>query len=189
MSETALAMVQTTLGASALDEPDERWAVLVTYPQAEEWAQANLALRGYKPYLPLYAVRVRHPRLRWLGQVLRQPLFPGYIFCPHNSADPWRPIRYCPGIRANLLGGVGVQYARAADVEALQATEPFRRSPLPPGAEWAPGDACSLAAGVFKGQPAAVTAIEDEIAEVSVIMLGELRSVRVPVDCLIPRDS
>src|SRR5215469_15860295 len=101
MSETALAMVQTTPGASALVQQDQRWAVLVTYPQAEEWAQANLALRGYKPYLPLYAVRVRHPRLRWLGQILHRPLFPGYIFCPHNPADPWRPIRYCPGIRAN----------------------------------------------------------------------------------------
>ena|SRR5215472_12603486 len=187
MSATALTLVQTNGSAEA---STYRWAAVVTHPRAEQWAVANLAQTGYETYLPLYASRERHPRLRWIWRVVHKPLFPRYAFLRHAEGQPLIPVWHTPGVRALIVNAERKpQYARNGAVEALQATEPFRRSPLPPGAEWAPGDACSLAAGVFKGQPAAVSAIEDEIAEVSVIMLGELRSVRVPVECLIPRDS
>src|SRR5215472_9403037 len=187
MSETALTLVQTNGSA---DASAHRWAVVVSHRHAEQWAVANLAHNGYQTYLPLYASRERHPRLRWIWRVVQLPLFPRYAFVLHATDQPWIPIRYTPGVRALIVDAERKpQYARNGAVEALQAGDALRCSPRPPGAEWAPGDACSLAAGVFKGQPAAVTAIEDEIAEVSVIMLGELRTVRVPVECLIPRDE
>src|SRR5215472_202039 len=189
MSETALTLVQTNGSADGSAVP-HRWAVVVSHRHAEQWAVANLAQTGYETYLPLYASRERHPRLRWLWRVVQRPLFPRYAFVLHDQDQPWIPIRYTPGVRALIVDAERKpQYTRNGAVEALQAGDALRCSPRPPGAEWAPGDACSLAAGVFKGQPAAIIAIEDEIAEVSVIMLGELRSVRVAVDCLIPRDK
>jgi len=187
MSETALTLVQTNGSA---DASAHRWAVVVSHRHAEQWAVANLAHNGYQTYLPLYASRERHPRLRWIWRVVQLPLFPRYAFVLHATDQPWIPIRYTPGVRALIVDAERKpQYTRNGAVEALQAGDALRCSPRPPGAEWAPGDACSLAAGVFKGQPAAIIAIEDEIAEVSVIMLGELRTVRVPVECLVPRDD
>ena len=58
-----------------------------------------------------------------------------------------------------------------------------------PGAVWAPGTPCSLPEGSFCGHPAIVLDVVDGYATVSIMMLGALREILVPVDRLAPRDA
>jgi len=160
-----------------------RWAVLATQPQGERWAEQNLRQRGYQPYLPLFALMQRDRTIPTFKRLALKPLFAGYIFCQHDPRDPWRPIRYCPGIRANLLGGKGIQYARDDAVAALQATDAQRLLPIH-RTPWRPGAVCELCDGPFHGQPAVVLHVEKDVALVSMLMLGELREVAVDVSCL-----
>jgi transcription antitermination factor NusG len=166
-----------------------RWAVLATGSQAEAWAETNLRQRGYQPFLPRYAARVRDRVLPTLWHSVARPLFPGYIFVPHQTDTAWRPIRYCPGIRANLIGGNGIQYANAADVEGLMAGEAFRRQIPQLGASWAPGAVCRLSGGVLAGHNAVVTEVREDFADVTLLLFGGLRTVRVALTNLIPRQD
>jgi transcription antitermination factor NusG len=165
-----------------------RWAVLATYPQSEAWAESNLRQRGYTPFLPRYTARIRDRTTPTLTRIVERPLFPGYIFCQHDPRDPWRPIRYCPGIRANLIGGLGVQYARAGDISVLEASEALRRTPTTPGSLWRPGAPCQPRDGPFQGLPAVVIEVERQIAKVAIVMFGELRQVSVDVSSLVARE-
>jgi len=181
---------QEVVGTGAQHRPciRVRWAVLATQPQGEHWAEQNLRQRGYQPYLPLFASMQRDRTIPTFKRLALKPLFPGYIFCQHDPRDPWRPIRYCPGIRANLLGGKGIQYAQDAAVSALQATDAQRLLPShePP---WRPGAACELRDGPFSGQPAVVLSVGSEMALVSLLMFGALRQVAVQLGCLRTRDA
>lgn len=167
-----------------------RWAVLATHSQAETWAEANLRQRGYTAFVPRYSARKRDPVVATLHRAVVRPLFPGYVFALHDPRDPWRPLRFCPGVRANLLGGTRVQYARSGAVEALQAGEAQRRCIAAPMTPWRPGMACRVAVGVFAGLPACVTAVEQhDTAMVMVMFLGELRDVLMPTDCIVARET
>jgi hypothetical protein len=167
-----------------------RWAVLATYPQAEPWAESNLRQRGYNPFLPRYAARQRDRVTPTLTHVVLRPLFAGYIFVQHDPADPWRPIRYCPGVRANLLGGNGIQYANAADISALEATEAARRSLAPENRSWAPGTPCSPRKGyALEGLPGVVLSVHRDQATVAIMLFGHLRRVTMDANCLVARDG
>jgi transcription antitermination factor NusG len=166
-----------------------RWAVLATYPKAEAWAEQNLRQRGYTPFLPRYLAKVRDRSLPTITRFVQRPLFAGYIFCQHNPPDPWRPIRYCPGIRANLIGGKEVQYARAGAVEAVQAAQAFAATQPPREAQWHLGDAVAPRVGPFAGLQGVVLATNGENATVGILFLGQLREVVYPFDALTPRDD
>ena len=165
-----------------------RWAVLATYPQAEVWAESNLRQRGYTPFLPRYTARIRDRSLPTLVRTVIRPLFAGYIFCQHDPRDPWRPIRYCPGIRANLIGGLGVQYARAGDVEAVQAAQ---AQPAPidqPDATRRVGAVVAPASGPFAQHQGVVLEIRGNRAVLAMLLFGELRQVQVPIAALVSRE-
>ena len=165
-----------------------RWAVLATYPQAEAWAESNLRQRGYTPFLPRYTARIRDRSLPTLVRTVIRPLFAGYIFCQHDPRDPWRPIRYCPGIRANLIGGLGVQYARTGDVEAVQAAQ---AQPAPidqPDATRRVGAVVAPASGPFAQHQGVVLEIRGNRAVLAMLLFGELRQVSVDVSSLVARE-
>jgi transcriptional antiterminator RfaH len=72
------------------------WYAVLTRPQAESTALANLLRQGYEAYLPRCRIRVSHARRRTI--VLR-PLFPRYLFAGLDHAvKPWRPIRSTFGV-------------------------------------------------------------------------------------------
>jgi len=181
----ALAMASATPSADAL--PTALWGVVATHPQAERWAAANLNRIGYETYLPLYTARVRDRVLRTLTRLVDRPLFPSYLFVAIDG--PWTPIRYAPGVRELLMDDGRPSICPREAVEALQAGDGLRRTPAAPGAAWPPGAPCSLATGVFKGHPAVVSEVQGENARITLMLLGELRSVYVPVECLAPRDE
>jgi transcription antitermination factor NusG len=168
-----------------------RWAVLATYPQSEAWAEQNLRQRGYSPFLPRYLAKVRDRSLPTITRLVERPLFAGYIFCQHNPPDPWRPIRYCPGIRANLIGGKGIQYANSEAVVRLQAAQAFAATQQRKEARWASGDAVAPRVGPFAGLPGAILAVEPkmETATVGILFLGQLREVVYPFEALVERQD
>ena len=172
-----------------------RWAVLETYPQAEHWASQNLQQRGYHPFVPQRLTTSRDAATPTMTRAVLRPLFSGYIFVQHDPADPWHPIRYCPGIKAHLLGGKGIQYALDADVSVLQATEALRTSESvqsPSGVpcragKWAPGLPCSLRKGhVMELLPAVVLTVRGKHAAIAMMFLGQLRHMSVPLSALNP---
>ena len=167
-----------------------RWAVLATYPQAEAWAESNLRQRGYTPFLPRYTARIRDRSLPTLVRTVIRPLFAGYIFCQHDPRDPWRPIRYCPGIRANLIGGLGVQYARAGDVEAVQAAQALTAPRDAPDTPWRVGAIAAPASGYYNGLNGIIVEMRGKRA-ILAIMLGDrgfLARLSVDVSNLVARE-
>ena len=72
------------------------WYAVLTRPQAESTALANLLRQGYEAYLPQCRVQVSHARRR---EIVLRPLFPRYLFAGLDQAvQPWRPIRSTLGV-------------------------------------------------------------------------------------------
>jgi hypothetical protein len=160
------------------------WYVAATLPKAERRAHASLHLAGYEPYLPL--LTTRRPDRSWHTTAL----FQGYVFCRIGPAQPWYPIRLAPGVYSLLTTNGLPTPCPEAVILALQAGDALRASPLPATAYWAPGMACSLGKPhAMADLPAVVIAVQRETATIAIMMLGHLRSVSVPLDCLAPREN
>lgn len=171
------------------NSPRTGWIVAVTQPQAESWADTNLSRRGYRTYLPRYAAKRRDPVLRTRTQIVLAPLWPGYLFVHHNSRDSWRPIYETPGIRSVLKHRDQIQWVRAGAVEAVEALEDARRHLPAVNAQWAPGAVCRVATGIMAGFPGVVLSTGHDMALVSLMFLGQLREISLPVECLVARDD
>jgi transcription antitermination factor NusG len=163
------------------------WAVITTHPQAERWACANLAKRGYACFLPTFIARRRDPVLGTLTRLVEAPLFAGYAFVYLDRRDPWTPVRYAPGVRTLLMDRDRVQFTRPGTVEALQQSEALRHAIPVPDTVLALGMPCSLRTGALRDQPAVLVAIGGGVATVAVLMFGELRELTVQVDHLVLR--
>jgi transcription antitermination factor NusG len=180
----------TPVACGRYQPPRSGWIVCQTHPQSERWAHQNLTRLGYRVYLPLYVCRVRDRVLRTMTRIVERPLFTGYVFTALTDADPWTPVRYCPGVRAILgLSEAGKpQYARAGAVDALRALDASRLLPMRPDASWPPGTPCSLRKGhPFEGHEAVVISSGHEMALVSMVCFGQLREITVSLDALAPR--
>jgi len=168
---------------------EPRWFVVATYPQAERHAAHSLAHRGYRPYLPLVTVIRRDRVTRTMTRPVQIPLFPAYCFVRLDLRDPWYPVRYAPGVYKLLLDAEGwpQPVARGA-VEALEATELVRAIPPAANASWAPGMPCRAATSPLRDLDAVVTQVHGNNATISLIMLGQMRQLTVPVACLVARE-
>ena len=122
--------------------------------------------------------------------VVTKPLFSRYLFIQFNpAAESWSPIRATPGVRDIVRSGPHVHMASDAAVDALQASEQIRATPLPGASLWRPGDPCRLAHGPFQKADAVVIQITPPgHAIVAILMLGQLRTLAIPLDRLEPRD-
>lgn len=160
-----------------------RWCVLASKPHAERRAHAALHLKGYQPYLPLITVR-------WRDRTWHTaPLFPGYVFCRLDLSKPWHPVTRTPGVfQLLMINGQPAtcpDHALEAVQSALQAAEALAASRT----RWSVGQPCSLAYGPLRGMPAIITAIDGDQARVAVMMLGQLRVVRIDTEHLRTRDE
>lgn len=73
-----------------------RYYVASTQPNRERYAFEKLAEQSFQAYLPECLERVRHARR---DQVLKRPLFPGYLFLLLDiRACRWRSINGTPGV-------------------------------------------------------------------------------------------
>ena len=66
------------------------------------------------------------------------------------------------------------------------AMQAFNATPSNP---WQPGAVCTIVDGPLNGVNAVVTEVDDDLAMVSVMMLGQLRNVAVHTDVLAPKEA
>ena len=171
------------------NSPRVGWIVAATHSQAEPWANSNLQRRGYETYLPLVLRQRRDRVLPTLVHHLLVPLFRGYLFVRYDSRDPRRPIRETPGVRDLIRCGSEVQFVPDGAVSALQASEEARRSLAPASSPWRPGMACRVATGIMAGFPGVVIYLAGDTALVSLMFLGQLREISLPLEYLMARDD
>lgn len=164
-----------------------KWACVYTQPQAERWANANLTRLGYVTYLPMVSVLKRDKVVRSMQHSVLVPLFARYLFVVFDhTLESWSPIRACPGVVDLVRSGGVPDYARAGAVEALRALEGARCGS---GAaeRWPPcGAAVGVSGGVLRNCHGMVTEVAEEMAAIVVMMLGQLRTVWVPIAHLEP---
>lgn len=76
------------------------WCVVNTLPNQEMRAEANLLRQGFRAWLPAIRRFRRHARK---VDVVRAPLFPGYLFVELDlDRDGWSPINSTYGVRRLL---------------------------------------------------------------------------------------
>jgi transcriptional antiterminator RfaH len=162
------------------------WAVAQTHPQAERWADQNLRRLGFTTYLPLVAIRQPDRVTPSLTHRVMVPLWPGYVFVQHDNPDLWRPIREAPGVANVLRCGNRIQWVRAGALAHARAVIDGTRYPT---CDLVVGAACSVVSGPLAGMSGIVLKVSQEYANVSLMMLGQLRSLLVSLDCLKPREA
>lgn len=80
------------------------WCVVNTLPNQEVRAEANLLRQGFRAWLPATRRLRRHARK---VDVVRAPLFPGYLFVELDlDRDGWSPINSTYGVRRLLVQDV-----------------------------------------------------------------------------------
>ena len=181
-----------TAAASAFDPMPSvvrtpSWCVVRTHTRAERRAHAALHLRGFDAYLPLVTVR-------WRDRTWHtRPAFPSYLFVRLDLAKPWHPVTACPGVyhllRVNSRPATCPDTVVASLRTALDGADALAAAEPP----WKPGTPCTLLSGPLQGMPAVVLSIYRgkvfSQAMVAIMMLGHLRTVSVPLDCLRARDE
>jgi transcription antitermination factor NusG len=163
------------------------WCVVQTHSQAERWANANLTRAGWITFLPLTPIRRRDNAIRSLWHRVDVPLFPTYLFLRGANRDLWRPIRETPGVLSVLRTGDRIHQLPDMAVEAVRNALEAAQAPPAPHAPWKPGTPCSLVQGALAGYPSVILATHGDHARISVLLLGALRELEVPIAWLVER--
>jgi transcription antitermination factor NusG len=72
--------------------PDGTWVAVQVKSGVERAISAQLTVRGYEHYLPMFASKARSGGgLQW------RPLFQGYVFCCYDAHNPYRIVQI-PGV-------------------------------------------------------------------------------------------
>jgi len=103
---------------ATLPRPDQlSWYAIRIQSRLGRVASANLRLRGYEEFLPMYRTR-----RRWCDRIkeLEQPLFPGYLFCRFDVNDRLMPILTTPGVIGILGAGKTPIPVDDGEIEAIQ---------------------------------------------------------------------
>jgi transcriptional antiterminator RfaH len=99
----------------------KRWYVAQTQVRCEERARLNLERQGFRVYLPRYRRERRHARR---CDVVRAPLFPGYVFVQLDlESAPWRSINGTFGVTHLVCRGERPAAVPEGIVEELTARE------------------------------------------------------------------
>jgi transcription antitermination factor NusG len=160
------------------------WAVCQTHPQAERWALANLQRQGFTAYLPLHTVIRRDPVTRTMTRKVEAALFTSYVFV--QPGTHWAPIAHTLGVSKLLMAGDKPQMCRAGAVEAVQAAVAALRTNMPTRHLHSPGAVCVVRDGVLGGYQAVVIRCTASRVTVAVMLLGQLREIALPLDCVVP---
>lgn len=154
----------------------KRWHVAQTQVQGETRAQINLERQGFQTFLPSIRKRRRHARR---SDLVRRPLFPGYIFVRLDTAAArWRAINGTFGVRHLLCQGerpLPLPDGVVAQIQARQDDEGLVQ--LDPG-PFVAGQMLRVEAGPFCD----LTGLFAEMADRErVVLLLELLGRQVPV--------
>lgn len=166
------------------------WVLATTAAQEEERAAAWLKVRGWFAYLPRYRKLLKGVRLdsdgrlkrsHGIGEVVRRPLFPRYIFVRLGEDMQWSPLRDIPGI-LSLVGSKEGGYFRPSisggelivELYETEQSGEFDDVPRPLRI----GSEVKLARGPFQDQVGRL-ASQDETGRVAVMLEVFSRQVRI----------
>ena len=100
---------------------DKRWHLLMTKPRQEKVAKLNLTQQAYGVFLPHHQVRKRQ---KTGYTVVREPLFPRYIFIQLSQTQSnWAPIRSTRGVANIVRFGLDVGVVPNELIAALKLSE------------------------------------------------------------------
>jgi len=104
-----------------VSNPDTKWYVVQTQPNAERKALANLSRQGFAAYLPRYRKTRRHARRT---EIIAAPLFPRYMFVSIDIVSQrWRSLRSTVGVSCLVCNGETPAAVPFGIVEALRLRE------------------------------------------------------------------
>ena len=160
-----------------------RWYVVLTQPNGEARAQANLLRQGFSVYLPRYRRIRRHARKT---EVVARPLFPRYMFVSLDLArDRWRAIQSTFGIQSLVLSGDRPGEIADGVIGAIQQREDDEGYvQLSPAVPFHKGNKVRILDGIFEDSVGVFERIADK-RRVAVLLQLLGREVLT----LIPRDS
>lgn len=165
----------------------KRWYVAQTQASAEERARLNLERQGFRAYLPRYRRERRHARRR---ELVRAPLFPGYIFVEldPNSA-PWRSINGTLGVIQLICHGERPAPLPDGVVEALAARENEEGLVVLQPRRFRKGEALRIVSGALTNCFGFFEKMADRDRVILLLdLLGRKVRVRAPRDCVVTAD-
>jgi transcription antitermination factor NusG len=117
------------------------------------------------------------------------PLFPRYAFVAFPDGTPWTPARYTPGVAALLMHDKHPGLVPTNAIQMLMSGDDARCKLEPVGSIWKRGMPCIVEHGAGYKMQGVVQDIRGARADVTVMMLGELRNIDVDVQRLKTRDA
>jgi transcription elongation factor/antiterminator RfaH len=113
-----------------------RWYVVETKPRQESLVDRRFRQAGIEVFLPLLRVRRRIGTKRlWV----REPLFPGYLFCRIDLLQSGKVARYSPGVKDFVKFGSMIPELSDEFIESLK--------------EHCPGGVATVSKDYRAGQP------------------------------------
>lgn len=160
------------------------WVAVCTHPNRETLAIDNLRRQGYETYCPVLAKPRRHARKT---QIVKRPLFPGYIFVSLNqSVQGTRSIRSTFGVRHLVQFGDAPARLSEDFIAELKTREIDGVIPLPSAkASFPPGSTALIREGAFRDT--VVTVLSCHVRDRVIVLLDLLKgSVKasIPADYL-----
>ncbi len=165
----------------------KNWYVAQTQANAEERARVNLERQGFPTYLPRYRRERRHARRR---EVVRAPLFPGYIFVELDlMSAPWRSINGTLGVIRLICHGERPAALPEGVVEALTARENEEGLVVLQPRSFRKGEALRIVSGALADCFGFFEKMADRDRVILLLdLLGRKVRVQAPRDCVIAAD-
>ncbi|HZU26226.1 MAG TPA: transcription termination/antitermination NusG family protein [Bryobacteraceae bacterium] len=165
---------EPVIAAAADDHP---WYALRVKSRCEFAASEALTAKGYTHLAPFW--RSGHASSGRVVQDMDMPLFPGYVFCRFDAADP-QPVLSTPGVVHVLSAGKKALPLDGREVAAIQAVceSGLRTRPWP---FLQAGRRVVLQRGPLAGADGIVTESENELRLVVSLTLLQ-RSVATEID-------
>jgi transcription antitermination factor NusG len=144
----AVDMLTASPDIQTLSEGDgSRWAVFQTQARLEVQAAQNLRDQGFRIFLPVQTVKVRHARK---VSEKKAALFPGYGFVAIHSGVRWRSINGTRGVKRLITAADAPLFLPAGFVGELSALIADDGT-IDLGSTFATGERARILSGPFAG--------------------------------------
>ncbi len=163
-----------------LNMDDLGWLLVATKPRSEFVARQHLERQGFEVCLPQIILRKRKQG-SW--QEVTEPMFPGYLFVGFEiEGQSIAPIGSTRGCSNVVRFGSEVRPLPPALVEQFK---PFHDAPFKSSTNIKAGQKVLIQAGAFEGLEAVFEKPKGtDRAHLLITVLGQLRSVEVPMDSI-----
>jgi transcriptional antiterminator RfaH len=162
----------------------KRWYVAQTQVRSEERARVNLERQGFHAYLPRYRRERRHARR---CEVVRAPLFPGYVFVQLDpDGTPWRSINGTLGVTQLICRGEQPSAVPEGIVEDLATRENDEGLIVLPRHAFRQGETLRIASGALADCLGFFEKMADRDRVVLLLdLLGRKVRVQAPLDSVV----